>query len=121
MSLTVLPGRLAVLYPLVDDGVVLVPPGHRRGALEGRRATVFASGFPPLRAGDSVVVRCDAACLALSALDYPFVPEGYEVRIYGVHEGVLNAEEDVVFGILPNAEGVSTAYLPAHRSRCGLR
>jgi hypothetical protein len=114
VGLTVLPGRLAVLYPLSVGGPVLFPAQFRRqgeatggGPLEGRRVTVFASGFPPLRAGDSVVVRSDAACLALSALDYPFVPEGHEVRIYGVHEGVLNdEEEDVVFGFVPYAEGV---------------
>jgi hypothetical protein len=93
MSLRVLPGRVAVLWPLGDEGLIVAPQ-------RVRRARVFSSGFPGIRDGDSVAVRADAACLSLNRSDYDFVPEGHEVRIYGVHEAVLNDEEDVVFGIV---------------------
>lgn len=96
MNLRVLPGRVAVLWPLSDEGLIVAP---RRV----RRVRVLSSGFPGIRAGDSVAVRADAACLSLTCSDYDFVPKGYEVRIYGVHEAVLNDEEDVVFGVVSGA------------------
>ena len=105
MKLRVLPGRVAVLYPVEErsDQIVQVPAAIRRkteslmgAALECRRARVLSSGFPGVCEGDTVAVRCDAACLALEPRDYDFVPPGHEVRIYGVHEDVLNDDRDVV-------------------------
>lgn len=109
--LRVLPGRVGVLYPLFEDsaGLIEIPASLVRkaealggGATQARCVQVLSSGFPGILAGETVAVRCDAACLALEHGDYPWVPKGYEVRIYGVHEPVLNDEQDVVvFKVAP--------------------
>jgi hypothetical protein len=104
-----LPGRVAVLYPLsVESDELIQVPGwikrkeeHLMGApLEIRKVKVLSSGFPGIWAGDTVGVRCDAACLALDYRDYEWIAEGFEVRIYGVYEPIVSGQssgEDVVF------------------------
>lgn len=104
-----LPGRVAVLYPLeAENEFIQVPAWVKRkeetvkgGALEVRKVQVLTSGFPGIRAGDTVGVRCEAACMALEHKEEPhWVPEGYEIRIYGVYEPILggsNTREDVLF------------------------
>lgn len=97
-SLTMLPGRLAVVYPLELARPFEIEARVRReieqlhgGPYETRHCEVVASGIPELEAGDEVIVRCDAPCLALEPHDYPWVPAGSEVRVYGVHEPVGEA------------------------------
>lgn len=109
--LRVLPGRVGVLYPLFEDSssLIQIPAALRRkgeavagASAEARKVEVLASGFPGIAPGETVAVRCGAACLALEHGDYPWVPKGFEVRIYGVHERVLNDEQDVVvFKVAP--------------------
>lgn len=103
-----LPGRIVVLYPLnpITDQIIQVPNYVKRKeeavmgvALETRKSKVLSSGYPGIPEGLEVYVRCDAACLALDHQDYAWIPEGHEVRIFGVHEAVLNDEQDVVFGV----------------------
>lgn len=97
MTLNVLPGRIAVLWPLSAGGLLEVPDWVRRQGeqvrgdkLEARKVTVYDSKFPGVYPGDQVCVRADAACLALEHGEYDFIPEGHEIRIYGVHEPILD-------------------------------
>lgn len=101
MSLRVLPDRIAVLWPLEPEGLFVVPDAiklaeaNRRMTPATKVCKVLSSGFWQVREGDLVAIRMDAAGLILDRTDYPWIPEGYEVRIYGVTEPILdNGDRD---------------------------
>lgn len=104
-KITALPGRLAVLWPLEpQDGFSLVVPDwvKRRGeqlrgeAFEARRCKVLSSGFPGVYPGDSVGILADGACLTLEKEDWPEIPDGFEVRFYGVTEPLMGSDRDLL-------------------------
>lgn len=98
IPLTVLPGRVAVCYPLTPSGIVQIPAEIRRHneevggcAAETRTATVVGSGISELQNGDQVIVRCGSPSLSLEPGDYPWVPAEHEIRLYGVYEPVYQS------------------------------
>lgn len=105
----VLPGRIAVLWELEPEGLIHVPDAfkmseaNRKGIPATKTCTVLASGMPGIGKGDLVAVRMDAAGLILDKTDYSWVPDGFEVRIYGVTEPLIDRapdahpENDVLF------------------------
>lgn len=109
-----LPGRVAVLYPVEENPFIHVPEEEVRrleqmygNALECRICHVVSSGIDFLDEGDRAVIRSDAAGLEInqdSAREIGLegvIPEGYELRIYGVTEPVFgygDDDDDVVLG-----------------------
>ncbi|MEI8282368.1 MAG: hypothetical protein WCG75_08180 [Armatimonadota bacterium] len=93
----VLPGRVAVLCdPHVEQQAgILVAPGKYKGSQDSDSGTVIASGVRTLNVGDRVGflpmhgLRC-------SSDEFSWVPEGAEVRLYGVscpyHESLVVLE-----------------------------
>ena len=81
----VLPGRVAVLCdPHVEEqSGIIVAPGKYKGSQDSDSGTVIASGVEALKVGDRVGflpmhgLRC-------SHEEFDWVPEGLEVRFYGV-------------------------------------
>jgi hypothetical protein len=76
-------------------------------ALECRVCEVVSSGIDFLEEGDRAVIRADAAGLEInrdSAREIGLegaIPEGYELRIYGVTEPIFgygDDDDDVVLG-----------------------
>ena len=84
-AIRVLPGRLAVLCdpPVTEEGGILVAAGQYSGSRNSDSGTVISSGLVQFEVGDRVGflpmhgLRCDAR-------NFEWVPDGMEVRIYGV-------------------------------------
>lgn len=86
--LTMLPGRVAVLMDPVPDtfspvGLVLAPEGRHSGKYRPDTGTVLHCASGEIARGDRVgVAPYDG--LWLRHEDYAWIPEGREVRLYGV-------------------------------------
>jgi len=83
---TLLPGNVAVLCdPFLEttEAGIYLPDGKWRGSQNSDTGTVIGSGYRGLKKGDRVAflpmhgLRC-------SHKEFDFVPEGVEVRFYGV-------------------------------------
>lgn len=92
-----LPGRVVVVKDafLESKNGILMPDGKYRGSQDSDTGTVASSGWHELKKGDRVIfkpmhgIRCDKA-------NFPWVPDGVEVRIYGVACDV----EDSIVGVI---------------------
>lgn len=102
MTLSPLPDKVAVLWPIETDELIKVPGWVKRqdesrqtalgnNTFEVRKVKVLSSGHPDFREGETIAVRVDASALILDHLDYPaLVPQGHEVRIYGMFEDMVD-------------------------------
>lgn len=93
-----LPGRLIVAVPPQDLGPIKIPLWVERQIVErdgdaaiGRSAYVLRSGLRDVADTDTVWVFDNAPGLAIGPLDNPRIPDGWEVRIYGVHAPASDA------------------------------
>lgn len=82
-----LPGRVAVLMDEVSDKFVgtdiLVPGGKHSGKYRDDAGTVVSSGVQGIKQGDRVLVNPYDG-LWMTDKDAAWVPEGREVRFFGV-------------------------------------
>lgn len=98
--LKTLPGNVAVLCdPFLEttEAGIYLPDGEWRGSQNSDTGTVVASGYKGLKKGDRVAflpmhgLRCGSK-------EFDFVPDGWEVRFYGVAcpvwESLVLLEED---------------------------
>ena len=91
---TAMPGKVAVLCdpPVTEQQGILVAPGKYKGSQDSDSGTVIATGVSALKVGDRVGflpmhgLRCTHE-------EFDWVPEGLEVRFYGVacpyHESLI--------------------------------
>jgi len=80
-----LPGIVAVMAdPFVEQvNGILMPDGKYRGSQDSDTGTVVASGVSELRTGDRVAYK-PMHGLRCGYREFPWVPEGTEVRFYGI-------------------------------------
>lgn len=118
-DIKVLPGRLSVLVDTSDElvlqsGLILTKEaahlnemlGHAEEVLEG---IVVSSGVDWLQPGQTVVLRSKFGHVVYTPSECEGIPEGMELRIYGVHDPLVWTDamtkatgrvgQDVVIGI----------------------
>lgn len=96
---SVLPGNVAILcdkHLEATESGLLMPDGKWKGSQNSDTGTVLHSGYRYLKAGDRVGFL-PMHGIRLSAPEYKWVPEGCEIRIYGVacpvNESLVRIEE----------------------------
>jgi hypothetical protein len=111
--ITALPTKVAVLYPIEPDELIVVPEWVRRkdeecrgGPVEWRGATVVSVGRAVkyqfgLCAGDSVGLRMNAPGITLEHSDRPEdVPVGYELRLIHVFDTIsVEGADPILFKV----------------------
>jgi hypothetical protein len=88
-DITVLNGRVAVLMDPIPETLgqwaILAPGGKHYGKFRPDSGTVVSSGVADLQPGDRVIVKPYDG-LWYERKDNPVIPEGRQVRFYGVGE-----------------------------------